>query len=104
MRVRGRCTEAYAGGIRCAKGDDMCRWLAYTGEPIRPSALILDTQHSVVAMSLNSPLGAETVNGDGFGLGWYPEDAAGAPHPAAFHSIEPAWNDQNLREISRAVM
>ncbi|MDL9978299.1 class II glutamine amidotransferase [Microbacterium sp. ASV49] len=82
----------------------MCRWLAYTGEPIRPSALILDTQHSVVAMSLNSPLGAETVNGDGFGLGWYPEDAAGSPHPAVFRSIEPAWNDQNLREISRAVL
>ena len=50
----------------------MCRWLAYTGEPLQPSTLILDAKHSVVAMALNSPLGAETVNGDGFGFGWYP--------------------------------
>ncbi|WP_194409616.1 class II glutamine amidotransferase [Microbacterium cremeum] len=108
----------------------MCRWLAYTGEPLQPAALILDAKHSVVAMSQNSPLGAETVNGDGFGFGWYPaggEDptvatpspgaaagtggasegvgtAAGSRHPFVFRSIEPAWNDQNLREISRAVV
>lgn len=86
----------------------MCRWLAYTGEPLQPSALILDSPHSIVAMSLNSPLGAETVNGDGFGLGWYPADppaptdATGARHPFVFRSIEPAWNDQNLREVSAA--
>jgi glutamine amidotransferase len=81
----------------------MCRWLAYTGEALQPSTLILDAQHSVVAMSLNSPLGAETVNGDGFGFGWYPADAADSAHPAVFRSIEPAWNDQNLREVSSAV-
>jgi predicted glutamine amidotransferase len=90
-------------------GADMCRWLAYTGEPLQPAALILDAKHSVVAMSQNSPLGAETVNGDGFGFGWYPADtgatdAVGPRHPFVFRSIEPAWNDQNLREISRAVV
>ena len=87
----------------------MCRWLAYTGEPLQPATLILDAQHSVVAMSQNSPLGAETVNGDGFGFGWYPPgtggtDASAPGHPFVFRSIEPAWNDQNLREISRAVL
>ena len=71
----------------------MCRWLAYTGEALQPSTLILDAQHSVVAMSLNSPLGAETVNGDGFGFGWYPADAADSAHPAVFRRIESAWND-----------
>lgn len=81
----------------------MCRWLAYTGEALQPSTLILDAQHSVVAMSLNSPLGAETVNGDGFGFGWYPTDASSPSAPAVYRSVEPAWNDQNLREISRAV-
>jgi len=81
----------------------MCRWLAYRGEPLQPSILILDAQHSLVAQSLNSPLGAETVNGDGFGFGWYPADADGDGIPATFHSIEPAWHDQNLREITRAV-
>ena len=81
----------------------MCRWLAYSGEPLRPSTLVLDTQHSLVAQSLNSPLGAEPVNGDGFGLGWYSGGAGATGTPALFHSIEPAWNDQNLRELTRAV-
>ena len=35
-------------------------------------------------------------HGDGFGVGWY--DAA--PVPGVFRSIEPAWNDQNLRELA----
>ncbi|MEN2740687.1 class II glutamine amidotransferase [Microbacterium sp. X-17] len=54
-------------------------------------------------MSLNSPLGAETVNGDGFGFGWYAEDAAAGAAPFVFRSTEPAWNDVNLREISRSL-
>jgi glutamine amidotransferase len=68
-----------------------------------PSTLLLDAQHSIVAMSLNSPLGAETVNGDGFGFGWYAEDERFGADPFVFRSIEPAWNDVNLREISQAV-
>jgi glutamine amidotransferase len=49
--------------------------------------------HSLVDQSLDARLGAETTNGDGFGVGWY-----GAPDtPGVFHSIEPAWNDSNLR-------
>lgn len=81
----------------------MCRWLAYSGEPLKPASLILDAQHSLVAQSLNSPLGAETVNGDGFGFGWYPEDRNAGNIPALFHSIEPAWHDENLRELTGAV-
>jgi glutamine amidotransferase len=81
----------------------MCRWLAYTGEPIQPSTVILDAQHSLVAQSLNSPLGKETVNGDGFGFGWYPADPEAGETPALFHSIEPAWNDQNLRELTHSI-
>ncbi|MDR6970526.1 class II glutamine amidotransferase [Leifsonia shinshuensis] len=81
----------------------MCRWLAYWGEPLKPSELILDTQHSLVAQSLNSPLGAETVNGDGFGFGWYPEDTSHGNVPALFHSIEPAWHDENLRELTSSI-
>lgn len=81
----------------------MCRWLAYAGEPLRPSTLILDSQHSLVAQSLDSPLGAETVNGDGFGFGWYPSDSSPGTKPGVFHSTEPAWNDQNLRELTQAI-
>lgn len=80
----------------------MCRWLAYRGAPLRVSELVLHPKHSIVAQSLDSPLGAEPVNGDGFGLGWYP---AGAPdeEPAVFSSVEPAWHDENLRELARVV-
>jgi glutamine amidotransferase len=86
------------------QGDEhMCRWLAYSGEPLRPSTVILDAEHSLVKQSLNSPLGAETVNGDGFGFGWYPGDSVAGSRPATFHSIEPAWNDQNLRELTQAI-
>ncbi|UOE43322.1 class II glutamine amidotransferase [Agromyces larvae] len=81
----------------------MCRWLAYSGESLHPSSLVLDTAHSLVAQSLNSPLGAETVNGDGFGLGWYPMGADAAGSPALFRSIEPAWWDENLRELTQAI-
>jgi glutamine amidotransferase len=79
----------------------MCRWLAYRGEAIPPVELVLHAKHSLVAQSLDSTLGAETVNGDGFGFGWYPEDER-LP-PGVFHSTEPAWNDRNLREITQAV-
>jgi glutamine amidotransferase len=81
----------------------MCRWVAYSGEPLHPSTLIIDTPHSLVAQSLDSELGAETVNGDGFGLGWYPAGAVPGSAPAIFRSIEPAWHDENLRELARAV-
>jgi glutamine amidotransferase len=81
----------------------MCRWLAYSGEPIQASELVLHPKHSLVAQSLDSPLGAETVNGDGFGFGWYPDAGSSPVTPGVFHSTEPAWNDQNLREITQAV-
>lgn len=80
----------------------MCRWLAYMGEPLRASTVVLDAKHSIVSQSLESTLGAETVNGDGFGFGWYPAIEENT-EPALFHSIEPAWHNENLRELSRAI-
>ena len=74
----------------------MCRWLAYTGSPILLTDVLYTPVHSLIDQSLHSKLGAETTNGDGFGIGWY--DAA--PAPGVFRSIEPAWNDQNLRELA----
>ena len=74
----------------------MCRWLAYSGAPILMQEALYGGAHSLVDQSLHSRLGAETTNGDGFGVGWY-----GAPEtPGVFHSIEPAWNDSNLRELA----
>ena len=74
----------------------MCRWLAYTGSPILLTDVLYTPVHSLIDQSLKSKLGAETTNGDGFGVGWYDT----APVPGIFRSIEPAWNDQNLRELA----
>lgn len=74
----------------------MCRWLAYSGSPVLLEELLYKPKHSLIVQSLHSQLGAEETNGDGFGVGWYGVQET----PALFHSIEPAWNDRNLRELS----
>ncbi|MGN6872352.1 MAG: class II glutamine amidotransferase [Solirubrobacteraceae bacterium] len=74
----------------------MCRWLAYTGSPVVLERALYSPAHSLIDQSLHSKLGAEATNGDGFGIGWYDD----TPTPGVFRSIEPAWNDQNLRELS----
>ena len=75
---------------------DMCRWLAYSGSPVHLDELIYKPQNSLVVQSKHSRLGAETTNGDGFGVGWY----GSLDTPGVFRSTEPAWNDRNLRELS----
>jgi predicted glutamine amidotransferase len=74
----------------------MCRWLAYSGTPVLLEELLYKPTHSLIDQSLHSRLGVETTNGDGFGVGWYGE----ADTPAVFKSVEPAWNDRNLRELA----
>ena len=75
----------------------MCRWLAYSGSPVLLEELLLKPKHSLIDQSLHSTLGAETTNGDGFGLGWYGVGET----PGVFHSIEPAWNDRNLKDLAK---
>jgi predicted glutamine amidotransferase len=74
----------------------MCRWLAYSGSPVLLEELLYGRKNSLIVQSLHSRLGAEETNGDGFGLGWYGKQEG----PAVFHSVEPAWNDRNLRELA----
>ena len=74
----------------------MCRWLAYKGSPVLLTDVLYTPVHSLIDQSLHSKLGAETTNGDGFGIGWY----GAGPVPGIFRSIEPAWNDDNLRELA----
>jgi glutamine amidotransferase len=75
----------------------MCRWLAYSGSPVLLEELLYKSKHSLIDQSLHSQLGAETTNGDGFGIGWYGDERT----PGLFKSIEPAWNDRNLRELAQ---
>ena len=74
----------------------MCRWLAYSGSPVRLDELLYKPVNSLVMQSKHSRLGVETTNGDGFGVGWYGTE----PIPGLFHSTEPAWHDRNLRELA----
>jgi len=74
----------------------MCRWLAYSGAPVSLHDLLYLSKNSLVVQSLHSRLGAEETNGDGFGVGWY----GAFETPGVFRSVEPAWNDRNLQDIS----
>ena len=73
--------------------------MAYSGEPILAEDLLFRPKHSLIDQSLHSRMGATTTNGDGFGVGWYGEGI----EPAVYRSVEPAWNDRNLREIAGQV-
>ena len=77
----------------------MCRWMAYSGSPVLLEELLYKPRHSLIDQSLHSTMGAETTNGDGFGVGWYGVGET----PATYHSIEPAWNERNLRDLSAHV-
>jgi len=74
----------------------MCRWLVYSGSPVPLEELLYKPAHSLVDQSLHAKLGVETTNGDGFGIGWYTD----ARNPGVFRDIAPAWNNQNLRNLS----
>ena len=77
----------------------MCRWMAWSGQPVIIEELLFQPKHGLIDQSLHSRMGAETTNGDGFGLGWY----GGGDGPATYHSVAPAWGDANLRELAAHV-
>ncbi|NVK40365.1 MAG: class II glutamine amidotransferase [Oceanospirillaceae bacterium] len=74
----------------------MCRWLAYSGPPLLLGDLLTRPDHSLIDQSRNARENAETMNGDGFGIGWYGDDATAA----VYRDIQPAWNDANLRNLA----
>jgi predicted glutamine amidotransferase len=80
----------------------MCRWLAYSGTPIKLEELLYRPRHSLIDQSSHSRLGVETTNGDGFGVGWYATD--GSTFPALCRGTGPAWSDTNLRELARSTV
>jgi predicted glutamine amidotransferase len=78
----------------------MCRWMAYSGEPILADALLFRPEHSIIDQSLHARMGGFTTNGDGFGIGWYGGEG---PAPTVFKGTHPAWNDVNLREVATQI-
>ncbi len=74
----------------------MCRWMAWSGQPVIVEELLFEPVHGLIDQSLHSRMGAETTNGDGFGLGWY----GAGEGPGTYHSVSPAWGDANLRDLA----
>jgi glutamine amidotransferase len=71
--------------------------MAWSGQSVLIEELLFKPRHGLIDQSLHSRMGAETTNGDGFGLGWY---GTATSEPALYHSVAPAWGDANLRELA----
>lgn len=81
----------------------MCRFLAYTGTPVLLSDLLYRPSHSLIRQSHCAREMDESLNGDGYGIGWYVPDVD--PTPCVQRSVLPAWaslNMQNLAAKTRA--
>jgi len=90
------------GGDSVKKITVMCRFIAYIGPPILADDLLYKPRFSLVtAQSINAGEMSVSVNGDGFGLGWYAPELDS--EPCVFRSIKPAWGDHNLRNLARKV-
>ncbi len=77
----------------------MCRWAAYTGEPIFLEDIVSRPGHSLIRQSHCATQCSSAINADGFGIAWYGE----RPEPGLFRDIYPAWSDPNLRSITAQV-
>jgi predicted glutamine amidotransferase len=75
----------------------MCRWIAYRGETTALEHYVTEPEHSLISQSINALEATASVNGDGFGLGWY----GAHPEPGLYREIRPAWSDENLRYLCR---
>jgi predicted glutamine amidotransferase len=73
----------------------VCRWLAYSGSPVRPEWLFYRTTHGLIDQSLAAREMDHPINGDGFGMGWYGTTQS----PGLYRNVAPAWSDRNLREL-----
>ena len=77
----------------------MCRWMAWSGQPLLVEELLFKPAHGLIDQSLHSRMGVERTNGDGFGIGWY----GSGDGPGIYRSVSPAWGDANLRELAAHV-
>jgi predicted glutamine amidotransferase len=75
----------------------MCRWIAYRGEITALEHYVTEPAHSLISQSIHALEATASVNGDGFGLGWY----GNHPEPGLYREIRPAWSDENLRYLCR---
>jgi glutamine amidotransferase len=60
---------------------------------------VTEPEHSLISQSLNALEATASINGDGFGLGWYGE----YKEPGLYHEVTPAWSDKNLLHLCRHI-
>ena len=80
-------------------GGKMCRWMAYAGDEVYLENLLFLQKNSLISQSLKATKSNFVTNGDGFGVAWYGERDS----PGLFKDTLPAWNDENLRDLSKHV-
>lgn len=78
-----------------------------------PGDVVTKPNRSLITQSFDARervTGNGYLNGDGFGVGWYPfsyEGSVLAPDleetPGLFTSVKPAWNNENLRRLADKV-
>ena len=79
----------------------MCRMLAYLGNNILLSKLLLIPEHSLEKQAWQPKELRETkLNADGFGFAWYTEGTSDAYR---YRNILPIWNDSNLPALSNSI-
>lgn len=77
----------------------MCRWAAYSGEPIFLEDIVSRPGHSLIHQSQCATRCHTAINADGFGIAWYGE----RPEPGLYRDVMPAWSDPNLRSLTAQV-
>jgi glutamine amidotransferase len=85
----------------------MCRWITFIStSDVLLSDIVLTPSNSLVDQSMDASFHPgfahrfnHVVNADGFGVGWYCRHSTS---PAVFKETEPAWSNENLREICQA--
>ena len=80
----------------------MCRQIAYLGEPVTLSSVLIDPEHSLRRQAYAPRHQAHgRINADGFGVGWYAPDVRS--EPARYRKPIPMWNDQTFANIAGAI-
>ena len=77
----------------------MCRWIAYRGETISLERYVTAPDHSLIEQSIRALESSNSINGDGFGLGWYGDQE----EPGLYREVRPAWSDENLHHLCRHI-
>ena len=80
----------------------MCRQIAYLGEPVTLSSVLLEPEYSLRRQAYAPRHQAHgRINADGFGVGWYAPDVRA--QPARYRKPIPMWNDQTFANIAGAI-